>query len=198
MEQLRGLESLSCLSLANVRILYSNFQNSKRPLMSKKLSAITNFFMCQLLIFELLQTRSAPSLPRSPFAAVSSSAKSVSGSRTAFEKLKGYTDKFCPVSTKMHRTLVIRREYLHFVPKYNRYEKRHKNLSAHVSPAFRVEEGDLVTVGQCRPLSKTVRSFVILVNFRYFWKSGSLQNHPLLHNYSISNSAVDVVFLGTW
>lgn len=61
------------------------------------------------------------------------------------------------VSTKMHRTLVIRREYLHFVPKYSRYERRHKNLSAHVSPAFRVEEGDQVTVGQCRPLSKTVR-----------------------------------------
>ena len=56
----------------------------------------------------------------------------------------------------MHRTLVIRREYLHFIPKYARYEKRHKNLSAHVSPAFRVEEGDQVTVGQCRPLSKTV------------------------------------------
>ena len=56
----------------------------------------------------------------------------------------------------MHRTLVIRREYLHFVPKYSRYEKRHKNLAAHVSPAFRVEEGDQVTVGQCRPLSKTV------------------------------------------
>ena len=60
------------------------------------------------------------------------------------------------VSTKMHRTVVIRREYLHFVPKYSRYEKRHKNMAAHVSPAFRVEEGDQVTVGQCRPLSKTV------------------------------------------
>ena len=57
----------------------------------------------------------------------------------------------------MHRTIVIRREYLHYVSKYNRYEKRHKNLAAHVSPAFRVEEGDWVTVGQCRPLSKTVR-----------------------------------------
>jgi small subunit ribosomal protein S11e len=28
------------------------------------------------------------------------------------------------VSTKMTRTIVIRREYLHFVPKYSRYEKR--------------------------------------------------------------------------
>ena len=71
----------------------------------------------------------------------------------------------------MHRTLIIRREYLHFIPKYSRYEKRHKNLAAHVSPAFRVEEGDTVTVGQCRPLSKTVgqprmTAFTILTEIR--------------------------------
>lgn len=63
----------------------------------------------------------------------------------------------------MHRTIIIRRDYLHYVTKYNRYEKRHKNLAAHVSPAFRVQEGDLVTVGQCRPLSKTVRFNVLKV-----------------------------------
>jgi small subunit ribosomal protein S11e len=50
------------------------------------------------------------------------------------------------------------------VKKYNRYEKRHKNLAAHVSPCFRVKEGDLVTVGQCRPLSKTVRFNVLKIN----------------------------------
>ena len=33
------------------------------------------------------------------------------------------------ISTKMTRTVIIRREYLHYVPKYNRYERRHKNLS---------------------------------------------------------------------
>ena len=49
----------------------------------------------------------------------------------------------------------------HFIPKYSRYEKRHKNLSAHASPAFRIEIGDTVTVGQCRPLSKTVRFNVV-------------------------------------
>lgn len=63
----------------------------------------------------------------------------------------------------MTNTIVIRREYLHFIPKYRRYEKRHKNLSAHCSPAFRVEQGDQVTVGQCRPLSKTVRFNVVRV-----------------------------------
>lgn len=60
------------------------------------------------------------------------------------------------ISTKMQRTIIIRREYLHYVPKYNRYERRHSNLPVHVSPAFRVALGDEVVVGQCRPLSKTV------------------------------------------
>ncbi|EME48396.1 hypothetical protein DOTSEDRAFT_39766 [Dothistroma septosporum NZE10] len=102
------------------------------------------------------------------------------GFRTPKNAIEGsYIDKKCPftglvsirgriltgtvVSTKMHRTLVIRREYLHFIPKYSRYEKRHKNLAAHVSPAFRVSDGDVVTVGQCRPLSKTVRFNVLRV-----------------------------------
>jgi len=102
------------------------------------------------------------------------------GFKTPPEAINGtYIDKKCPftsevsirgriltgrvVSTKMTRTIIIRRDYLHYVPKYNRYEKRHKNLAAHVSPAFRVEQGDMVTVGQCRPLSKTVRFNVLRV-----------------------------------
>merc|ERR1719240_2264193 len=48
--------------------------------------------------------------------------------------------------------------------KCNRYEKRHKKISAHMSPAFLdVKLGDVATVGQCRPLSKTVRFNVIKV-----------------------------------
>ncbi|KAM0791984.1 hypothetical protein ACM66B_002735 [Microbotryomycetes sp. NB124-2] len=103
------------------------------------------------------------------------------GFKTPKEAINGtYIDKKCPftglvsirgriltgkvVSAKMTRTVIIRREYLHYVPKYNRYEKRHKNLAAHCSPAFRVEVGDVVTVGQCRPLSKTVRFNVLRVS----------------------------------
>lgn len=39
---------------------------------------------------------------------------------------------------KMQRTIVIRRDYLHYVRKYSRFEKRHKNMSVHLSPAFRL------------------------------------------------------------
>ncbi|KAI8922706.1 ribosomal protein S17-domain-containing protein [Entophlyctis helioformis] len=104
------------------------------------------------------------------------------GFKTPKEAIEGhYVDKKCPftsasvsirgriltgvvMSTKMKRTITIRREYLHFIKKYNRFEKRHKNLAAHLSPAFiGVQPGDLVTVGQCRPLSKTVRFNVLKV-----------------------------------
>ena len=52
---------------------------------------------------------------------------------------------------KMNRTVVIRRDYLHYVKKYNRFEKRHRNMSVHLSPCFRdVNVGDVVTVGECR------------------------------------------------
>ncbi|KAF9126535.1 hypothetical protein BGW39_006555 [Mortierella sp. 14UC] len=103
------------------------------------------------------------------------------GFKTPKEAIEGhYIDKKCPftgdvsirgriltgeiISTKMKRTIIIRREYLHFISKYNRYEKRHKNLAAHMSPAFiGVQQGDSVTVGQCRPLSKTVRFNVLKV-----------------------------------
>lgn len=66
-------------------------------------------------------------------------------------------------STKMTRTIVFRRDYLHYIRKYQRYEKRHTNIAAHISPAFRVSDGDTVIVGQCRPLSKTVRFNVLRV-----------------------------------
>mmetsp|Transcript_7638 Transcript_7638/g.21844 ORF Transcript_7638/g.21844 Transcript_7638/m.21844 type:complete len:80 (+) Transcript_7638:170-409(+) len=63
----------------------------------------------------------------------------------------------------MKRTIIVRRDYLHYITKYNRYEKRHKNIAAHCSPAFAAKEGDSVIIGECRPLSKTVRFNVLKV-----------------------------------
>ncbi|XP_030102878.1 40S ribosomal protein S11-like [Mus musculus] len=74
------------------------------------------------------------------------------------EAIEGtYIDKKCPftgnvsirgrilsgvvMKMKMQRTIVIRRDYLHYI----------------LSPCFRdVQIGDIVTVGECRPLRKTV------------------------------------------
>ncbi len=47
--------------------------------------------------------------------------------------------------------IFVNRNYLHYVQKYNRFEKRHKNVSCHLSPAFRdVSPGDVAIVGECR------------------------------------------------
>mmetsp|Transcript_9120 Transcript_9120/g.33656 ORF Transcript_9120/g.33656 Transcript_9120/m.33656 type:complete len:166 (-) Transcript_9120:123-620(-) len=65
---------------------------------------------------------------------------------------------------KMKRTITVRREYLKYIPKFNRYERRHKNISAHCSPAFpTLKEGDQVVIGECRPLAKTVKFNVLQV-----------------------------------
>ncbi|XP_048377408.1 40S ribosomal protein S11 isoform X1 [Stegostoma tigrinum] len=76
------------------------------------------------------------------------------GFKTPREAIDGtYIDKKCPFTgnvsirgriltgvvtkMKMQRTIVIRRDYLHYIRKYNRFEKRHKNMSVHLSPCFR-------------------------------------------------------------
>ena len=65
------------------------------------------------------------------------------------------------ISTKMDKTAVVRRDYLHYVPKLKRYERRRSNIPAHDPPCINVKEGDLVKVAECRPISKTV-SFVVV------------------------------------
>jgi small subunit ribosomal protein S17 len=57
--------------------------------------------------------------------------------------------------------VVVEMEYLHMVPKYNRGERRRSRVSAHLPPCIAVKGGDQVTIGECRPLSKTI-SFVVV------------------------------------
>merc|ERR1712216_889594 len=88
-----------------------------------------------------------------------------------------YIDKKCPFtgnvsirgkilrgivhSAKMKNTITIRRDYLHYISKYRRYEKCHKMISAHCAPCFDARPGDEVMIGETRPLTKTVKFNVI-------------------------------------
>merc|ERR1712071_455702 len=102
---------------------------------------------------------------------------------------KSYVDKKCPFTgnvairgrllsgvvtkLKMQRSCTVRRDYLHYIKKYQRFEKRHKMVSAHVSPCWRdIAVGDLVTIGECRPLSKTINFNVVKVNVSASGKKG--------------------------
>ncbi|PNX48931.1 MAG: 30S ribosomal protein S17 [Thermoplasmata archaeon M11B2D] len=87
------------------------------------------------------------------------------------------TDKDCPfhgalsvrglvlmgtvVSTKRQGTIAVQREFMHYVKKYERYEKRTSTYHAHCPPCMVLKSGDTVRIAECRPLSKTV-SFVAI------------------------------------
>ncbi len=92
---------------------------------------------------------------------------------------KTCTDEHCPfhgklsvrgqslegvvVSTRMQRTAVVQREYLRYIQKYERFEKRTRRMNVHAPPCLALSVGDRVTVMECRPLSKTVQ-FVAIAN----------------------------------
>lgn len=64
-------------------------------------------------------------------------------------------------SARMQNTVVVQSEFLRYVPKYERYEKRRSKHSAHNPPCIGAVAGDEVTLMECRPLSKT-KHFVVI------------------------------------
>jgi len=67
------------------------------------------------------------------------------------------------VSAKAQKTAIIEKSYLHFLPKYERYERRHSRIAAYNPECIAAKEGDKVRIAECRPLSKTKRFVVIEV-----------------------------------
>jgi len=75
--------------------------------------------------------------------------------------VRGKTLEGKVVSAKAQKTIVIEREYLHLLPKYERHERRHSRTIAYNPDCIRAKEGDVVTIAECRPLSKT-KAFVVI------------------------------------
>ena len=76
-------------------------------------------------------------------------------------KIRGKILQGLVVSTRAQKTAIIERNYLHYVPKYERYEKRKSRIPAHNPSCINAKKGDTVRIAECRPLSKT-KSFVII------------------------------------
>ena len=68
------------------------------------------------------------------------------------------------VSAKMRKTAVVESDYTRFNSKYARYEKMRRKLKAHNPSCISANEGDLVRIIECRPLSKT-KNFVIVQKY---------------------------------
>jgi len=65
------------------------------------------------------------------------------------------------VSDKMQKSVIVRRDYLWYVKKYRRYERRHSHTPAHNPPCIDAKVGDMVKIMECRRISKTV-AFVVI------------------------------------
>jgi small subunit ribosomal protein S17 len=67
------------------------------------------------------------------------------------------------VSTRMQNTVVVERESLRYIQKFERYEKRTRRLNVHAPPCLDLQVGHRIVAMECRPLGKTVH-FVAIHN----------------------------------
>lgn len=76
------------------------------------------------------------------------------------------------IKAKMKNTIVVEREYLIYSRKYMRYEKRRSRIHAHKPPCIKVKEGEVVVIGETRPIAKSV-AMVVLGVLKQGGSSGS-------------------------
>ena len=65
------------------------------------------------------------------------------------------------VVARKEKTIGVEWDYLQFIKKYERSERRKTRVSAHIPPCMEVDVGDKVRIAECRPLSKT-KNFVLI------------------------------------
>jgi len=94
------------------------------------------------------------------------------------------------VSTKMRKTAVIEFERLHFLKKYERYEKRRTKLKVHNPECIDAKDGDIVKIIECRPLSKT-KNFVIIQKLG--WEKGFKEKMEARETAKIETKKEDYV-----
>ncbi len=75
--------------------------------------------------------------------------------------VRGRVFKGIVVSDKAKNTVTVRWQYFHYVPKYERYERRNSKIIAHNPECIDVTKGDEVKIAECRPISKK-KSFVVV------------------------------------
>lgn len=75
--------------------------------------------------------------------------------------LRGRVFKGEVISDKAPKTVIVKWHYHHFLPKFERFERRHSSVVAYNPECIHAKKGDIVRIAECRPLSKT-KSFVVI------------------------------------
>lgn len=70
--------------------------------------------------------------------------------------LEGVVEK-----VRAKRMVVVRHVYLYYDRKYKRYARRSKKIHAHLPDCISVKPGDVVVIGETRPIAKTVKFTVL-------------------------------------
>ncbi len=68
------------------------------------------------------------------------------------------------VKAVSQKTAIVKWDFVRFVKKYERYERRHSSVVAYKPDCMEAGVGKKVKVAECRPLSKT-KSFVVIEVF---------------------------------
>jgi small subunit ribosomal protein S17 len=78
-------------------------------------------------------------------------------------RIRGKITQGVIVNKKSKNSVIIKRDYVKFVKKYQRYERRNTRLACHLPECLlhEVDIGDLVKVGESRKISKT-KAFIVL------------------------------------
>lgn len=76
-------------------------------------------------------------------------------------KVRGRTFTGTITGLDLNRTAKIEWKRSQYIPKYERYEIRKSSVKAHSPDCISAKKGDIVTIMECRPISKT-KSFVII------------------------------------
>ena len=80
------------------------------------------------------------------------------------ENINPYSKKIEGIVTKITRqNALVQREQVRYYPKYERFTKRTVKIHARIPKELidKVKIGHIVTIAECRPLSKTVRHIVV-------------------------------------
>lgn len=65
------------------------------------------------------------------------------------------------ISSLAAKSATVRWEFVQYIPKYERYARRHTKVVVYNPSCINAKKGDVVRVAECRPLSKTKRFVVI-------------------------------------
>lgn len=76
-------------------------------------------------------------------------------------KVRGQVFAGRVVGDRMSNTVVVERDYLRYLTKFERYEKRKAKYLAHNPGCIAAKVGEDVTLIECRPISKS-KTFVVI------------------------------------